>query len=229
VRSRPRPLGVIVIAVILLILGASIGGIALQKPDRHPIVITGASEVQRLLGGIPQDGARLGDDSAPVTVEVFNDLQCPECADYHLQVIDPLISGPVRAGDLKLVFHHFSLSPRETTLASYGAVAAGQQGYQWQFIQLFFLNQDQARQGGVTDEFLSQIAAGILELDQSQFDRDLDSSQVADAVKADANLAAERRLTAQPAVVVTGPRQTITLTDSPSLAEIQDAIQRSGA
>ena len=52
-------------------------GIALQKPDDDPIEVAGASTVQRLMGGIEQDGAVLGDSSAPVTVEVFNDLQCP--------------------------------------------------------------------------------------------------------------------------------------------------------
>lgn len=216
------------LAAFLLILGIAIAGLALQKPDKNEIEITGAGDVQRLIAGIPQDGARLGEDDAPVTVEVFNDLQCPSCAQYHFDAITPLIEGPVRDGDVKLVFHHFSLSPRATTLASYGATAAGEQGRQWQFIQLFFINQDEAAKTGVTDEFLEQVAAAVLELDVPQWKDDLDSQGVKDIVQADADLAAERRLPAEPAVVVTGPLQSRELDESPSLAEIQQAIAAVG-
>ena len=218
----------IIVALVLGVLGVSIVGIALQKPDEGETAITGAGTVQRLIAGIPQDGARLGENDAPVTVEVFNDLQCPSCAAYHFSAITPLIEGPVRDGDVKLVFHHFSLSPRATTLGSYGATAAGEQGRQWQFIQLFFLNQDAARDEGVTDEFLERIAAAVLELDQDQWKDDLDSSEVKDIVEADNDLAAERRLPAEPAVVVTGPRETVELDESPSLEEIESAIDSVG-
>jgi protein-disulfide isomerase len=224
-RGRPRLVGLIVLGIVLLVLGTSVVGIALQEPDDDPIEITGAGTVQRLLGGIEQDGAVLGDSDAPVTVEVFNDLQCPECADYQLDVITPLIEGPVRAGDVKLVFHHFSLTQRQTNLSSYAAVAAGEQGRQWQYIQLFYINQDEARDQGVTDELLERIASAVLEFDQGQWQEDRESDEVSEAVVADADLAAQRRLPADPAVVVTGPLQTRELVEAPSLVEIEAAIE----
>jgi protein-disulfide isomerase len=227
-RRRPRPVGLAVLGLIALVLGASVVGIALQKPDDDTIEITGASEVQSLLGGIPQEGAALGADSAPVTVEVFNDLQCPDCADYHLEVITPLIEGPVRDRDVKLVFRHFSLSPRLTTLSSFAAVAAGDQGRQWQYIQLFFINQDEARARGVSDELLERIAAAVLGLELQPWNDELTGGAVRERVEADAALAAERRLPAEPAVVVTGPRRTVELDESPSLEEIEAAIEAAG-
>jgi protein-disulfide isomerase len=226
--TRPRPLGVAVIALVLLVVGATVAGIALRQPDDDEIEIEGAGEVQRLISGIPQDGARLGDESAPVTIEVFNDLQCPSCADWQRDSIDPLIEQAVRPGELQLVFHHFSLSQRETTLAAYGATAAGEQGRQWQFIELFFLNQDEADQEGVTDEFLQRIAAAVLELDEGQWEQDLDGDEVRELVEQDAELAAERRLPAEPAVVVTGPLRDRELVDSPSLDEIEQAVEDVG-
>jgi protein-disulfide isomerase len=222
---RPRLVGLIVLGVILLVLGTSVVGIALQKPDEDLIKITGASTTQRLLGGIRQDGAELGSESAPVTVEVFNDLQCPACADYYFDVITPLIDGPVREDDVKLVFHHFSLSPRQTYLSAYAAVAAGEQGRQWQYINLFYINQDEARDRGVTDEFLELIASAVLELDQEQWQQDRESDDVSEVVVADADLAAERKLPAQPAVVVTGPLESRELVESPSLEEVEAAIE----
>jgi len=227
-RRRPRLVGLIVLGVVLLVIGTAVVGIALQKPDEDPIEVTGASTAQRLLGGIQQEGAVLGSESAPVTVEVFNDLQCPACADYHFEVITPLIEGPVRAGEVKLVFHHFSLSPRQTTLSSYAAVAAGEQGRQWQYIQLFYLNQDEAQDRGVSDELLELIASAVLELDQGQWQQDRESDEVSEAVVADAELAAQRKLPAEPAVVITGPLQTRELVEAPSLAQVEAAIAAVG-
>ena len=212
------------IALVLLLLGAAVVGIALQKPDEDEIEIEGAGAVQRLISGIPQDGARLGDEAAPATVEVFNDLQCAACAAWQRESIDPLIESRVRDGDVQLVFHHFSLSPRQTTLAAYGATAAGEQGRQWQFIELFFLNQQEAEQQGVTDEFLRRIAVAVLELDEEQWEDDLSSEDVKEIVEQDADLALERRLPAEPAVVVTGGSSDRELIESPSLTEIEEAI-----
>ena len=227
-RRRPRPAGLIVIGVLLLVVGASVVGTALQKPDDDPIEVTGASTTQRLLGGIRQEGAELGAESAPVTVEVFNDLQCSPCADYHLEVITPLIEGPVRNGEVRLVFRHFSLSAREITEGARAAAAAGEQGHQWQYVQLFYLNQDVAAERGVTEELLELIASAVLGLDLQEWQRDRVDDAVSDLIDADATLAAQRRLPAEPALVVTGPRRSRELIEAPSLEQVEAAIESVG-
>jgi hypothetical protein len=126
---------VLVLAALLLIF--VIASLSLDEGDEEPVEITGADEVQRQLGGIPQDGAVLGSSEASVTVQVFSDLQCVPCADYQRETITPLIEGPVRDGDLKLEFHHFQMAQSGFANASFGAVAAAEQDDEWQFIQLF--------------------------------------------------------------------------------------------
>jgi protein-disulfide isomerase len=223
---RPRKLGVAIIAVIALILLFVIASLSLDEGDTDPIEITGVSEVQKLVSGIPQLERRLGDDDAPVTVQVFNDLQCPHCADYQRDAIDPLIEDEVRADEVKLEFHHFSTGARNTGIAAFGAVAAGLQGHQWQFIELFFRNQDEAVAEGVTDEFLERIANAIVEFNVEQWQRDFDEPEVADEVKADADLVAELQLPAEPAVIVEGAGDSVELTEAPSLEEIREAIEQ---
>jgi protein-disulfide isomerase len=223
-RRRPRLVGVIVIAVIALVGLGVIASLSLDEGDTDPIEISGAGEVQRLLGGIRQLDERLGHEDAPVTIELFNDLQCKDCADYQLEVIDPLIERHVRPGDAKLIYRHYSMSERATGLADYGAVAAGKQDDQWQFVEVFFRNQDEAARRGVTDEFLDRVAAAILDFNVEQWQRDLEDSDIQETLDADAELAAQRQLPAEPAVVVTGERASRELTESPSLAEIEAAI-----
>jgi protein-disulfide isomerase len=229
-RRRPRVIGLLVLALCVGLLGFAIVSLSVGSGDSEEIKITGAGEVQSLLGGIPQDGARLGDPSAAVTVQVFNDLQCDPCSDWNQQVVVPLIQGPVRSGDLQLVYHHFPMTQAGFFLGAYGAVAAAKQDYEWQFMQLLFANQDEAKKQGADQEFLDNIArgVGVVNFNVEQWQRDMEDSDIVETLEADEQITAERRLPAEPAVVVGGPNGTKELVESPSLAEVQAAITEVG-
>lgn len=223
-RRRPRLVGVLALAGGALALLALLASLSLDEGDSDPIRIDQAGEVRRLVGGIPQLDERLGEDDAGVTVEVFNDLQCTDCAAWQADVIDPLIADEVRAGEAKLLFRHWSMSDRPSGVASYGAVAAGMQGQQWQFIELFFRNQREAQRFGVTQEVLDEVAKGVLNLNIEQWQRDFSRPEVADTLEADDLLAVQKGIPAEPAVVVTGPGGSVELIQAPSLAEVRRAI-----
>jgi protein-disulfide isomerase len=228
-RGRPRAIGLIVLALVIGLLGFAIVSISVGTGTEGQIEITGFDQTQSLIGGIQQDGPRIGNPAAPVTVQVFNDLQCDPCSEWYRQVIGPLIGGPVRGGQVQMIYHHFPMTQSGYPLASYGAVAAAKQDDEWQFINLFFLNQDKAKARGVTDDFLNNIARGILNLNVEQWESDRDDrSALQPTLDADDQLAAERRFPAQPAVVVGGPNGSRQLDDSPSLAEVQAAIAAVG-
>ena len=195
-----------------------------------PAPVEGADTVQRLYGGIDQDGNALGDPDAPVTISIFNDLQCTDCADYQLETIPPLVEGLVRHGDARLEFRHRSLGQKETTLAAFAAAAAGVQGYEWQYIHLVFANQDQIRVSGATDEFLARVAESIPapEFDVEQWQADKDSPEVEAQIESDVQTALDLRLTAAPAAVVEGPSGSVELEDSPSVDEIEAAVAEVG-
>ena len=222
-RRRPRTVGVVVLVLAALLLLFVIASLSLDEGDEETVEITGADEVQRQLGGIPQDAAVLGSSDAPVTAQVFSDLQCVPCADYQRETITPLIEGPVRDGDLRLEFHHFPMRQSGFANAAYGAVAAAEQDDEWQFIQLFFINQDEAT-GGATDDFLNQIANAILNFNVEQWQRDSDDPEVKETLAADDELSAGYGFPQEPAVVVDGPRGTRELIESPSPEEINAAV-----
>jgi protein-disulfide isomerase len=217
--------GVVALVLVALLLLFVIASLSLDEGDEEQVEITGADEVQRQLGGIPQDGAVLGSSDAPVTAQVFSDLQCVPCADYERETITPLIEGPVRDGELKLEFHHFPMRQSGFANASYGAVAAAQQDDEWQFIQLFFINQDEAT-SGATDDFLNQIANAILNFNVEQWQRDSDDPEVKETLAADDELSAGHGFPQEPAVVVEGPGGTRELIQSPSLEQIETAIDQ---
>src|SRR5436190_5821976 len=138
------------------------------------IKINGADTVQELLGGIQEDGASLGPPNAPVTIGVFTDLQCSTCDSYELDTVDPLIEEYARTGKARLEFHNYSLGQAETTKAAYAATAAGDQDREWQFVELFFRNQDAAPAHTVSDQFLNDIVNSITDLDPDTWRREME-------------------------------------------------------
>jgi protein-disulfide isomerase len=231
-RRRPRLVGLIALALVLGLLGFAIVSISIGTgtEEEGDIQITGAAEVQSLVGGIEQAGPRLGSPDAPVTVQVFNDLQCDPCSDWNREVIVPLISGPVRGGQIQMIYHNFPMTESGFFLGAYGAVAAAKQDYEWQFVQLFFRNQEVAKKHGADQQFLDNIArgVGIVNFNVEQWQRDMNDSDITSTLEDDEQITAERRLPVGPAVVVGGPNGTRQLEESPSLAEVQAAIAQVG-
>jgi protein-disulfide isomerase len=227
-RRRPRLVGLIALAIVVGLLGFAIVSISIGTGTEEggDVQITGAAEVQSLLGGIEQDGARLGSPDASVTVQVFNDLQCDPCSDWNRDVIVPLIGGPVREGDLQLIYHNFPMTESGFFLGAYAAAAAAKQDYEWQFVELFFTNQDEAKKGGADQDFLNSIArgVGVVNFNVEQWQRDMNDDDITTTLEDDEKITAERRLPVGPAVVVGGPNGTRQLEESPSLAEVQAAI-----
>ncbi len=227
-RWRPRPIGLIALAIVLGVVGFAIVSISVGTgTEGSQVKITGAEETQSLVGGIQQDNNRLGSPDAPVTIQVFNDMQCDPCSEWNRDVIVPLIRGPVRAGEVQMIYHHFPISAESGFfLGAYAAVAAAKQDDEWQFIELFFANQEQAKKGGATQDFLNNIARaiGVGNFNVAQWQRDMNEPDVEQTLKDDEKIAADRQLPAAPAVVVGGPNGTRQLIESPTLAQVQAAI-----
>jgi protein-disulfide isomerase len=218
-----------------VLLGVGIAGlvgaiISLSVGTGGPkvIKITGGDQVQELIGGVEQDGSYLGSPSAPVTISLFTDLQCSTCDTYQLETVDPLIEEYARGSEARFQLHNYSLGQAETTAAAYAATAAGNQEVEWQFVDLFFRNQDEAPGGTVTDEFLDDLGNAIdsfSTLDSGQWHRDMGSDQVKARVDADQELAAQYGLRVEaPSIVVDGPGGTKVLQDGPSKAEVDAAV-----
>jgi hypothetical protein len=226
-RRRPRLIGLLVLALCVGLLGFAIVSLSVGSGgEDDEIKITGAEEVQSLVGGIPQDGARLGSSDAPVTIQVFNDLSCDPCSDWNQDVIAPLIRGPVRSGDVQLIYHNFPMTESGFFLGAYAAVAAAKQDYEWQFIELFFRNQDEAEKRGADQEFLDNIArgVGVTNFNVEQWQRDMKDDDIQATLDADEKITADRHLPVGSAVVVGGPNGTKQLIQSPSLEDVQAAV-----
>ncbi len=158
-------LGVVVV-IIVVILVASGGGSKTPGPVKpHSSAEQKlVSEVRSLLSGIPQSGSAIGNTAAPVTLVYFGDLQCPFCGEFSRTVLTKLIEKYVRPGKLRIEYHSLQTATHEPeTFRSQqtAAMAAGKQGHEWDYIELFYRQQSTENSGYVTEEFLRGLAQKI--------------------------------------------------------------------
>ena len=217
------------IALAVVLLGYAIVSLSVGEGGPKPVEVEGIEPVQELYGGIAQDGADLGAEDAGTSITVFTDLNCSPCADWQLDVLDPLVEQYARAGTVIFELRHYSLGPSETTLSAEAATAAGEQGRQWQYADLLLRNLGNAPNGRVDQEFLDTIANAVPELEFDQWETDITSASVVATVDSDAQTGTDLHLPGSgPSVIVAGTEGQRKLTDSPSLEEIQSALAAVG-
>lgn len=227
---RGRLWVILLLGLALFALGYAVVQISTRKPDKNVVHVEGIANAQEIFGGVPQEEARLGSSDAPVSIQVFNDLQCGNCREDFLETIPPLVDGPVRSGDVKLLMRHYSVAENPLELGFFGAEAAAQQGYGWQYTYLFFRNQEEARRFGVDNEFMASIAGSIGELDVPEWQEYLDEhggsgGAIAKKLEADGELGTSLGIRTGIAMIVNGPRGTRTLQDGPALGQVERTIE----
>ncbi len=218
-----------ILALALVALGYTVVEIATQEPGPQVVRVAGISDGQELLGGVPQEGDRLGSADAPVSIQVFNDLQCAGCRDDFLGTIPALAERYARPGEAKLLYRHYSNSERPQELGFFGAEAAADQGYGWQYLYLFFRNQDEAERFGVDQDYLASIAAGVEELNIPEWEANLEDNggpggSISRRLEGYEQLGRDLGIRTGQATIVNGPNGTRTLQEGPTLAEIEAAI-----
>jgi protein-disulfide isomerase len=227
---RGRLWVILVLALGLFGLGYLIVTVSTKKAGEAVVQVAGIGDAQAIFGGVPQEGDRLGSSDAPVTIQVFNDMQCSNCRDDFLDTIPELTERYARPGDVKLLYRHYSNSESPQELGFYGAEAAADQGYGWQYTYLFFRNQEEAERFGVDQDFLDSIAGGVEELNGPEWEADLEEKggpggEIAKRLEAYEELGSGLGIRVRQAAIVSGPNGTQTLQDGPTLGQIERAIE----
>jgi protein-disulfide isomerase len=166
-------LAIVVVVALIVINGSGSDSAGDPTPED-------AGEIARELNGIPQNGMVLGDPGAPVELVEFGDLQCPVCKGYAEEVLPSIIENQVKNGDVKIEFRNYTIIGPQSLPAGAAALAAGEQGRGWNYVELFYKNQGAENSGYADDAFLESIArsAGVKDLGRWNQERAKLTSQV---------------------------------------------------
>jgi hypothetical protein len=173
-----------------------------RRPGRHPtrliltatagvlvalavlgaVLIVGANSTQEsrikrkigaLLAGIPQDGQTLGAPSAPVTLQVFAELEDSNSQRWFFVLLPSIINDFVRTGRLRIEYRSFKTNTLESETfvkQQAAALAAGAQDKLWNFAYIFYSEQGVDRTPYVTEGFLHNIASQVPALNITKWD-----------------------------------------------------------
>ncbi|MEX0972559.1 MAG: thioredoxin domain-containing protein [Solirubrobacterales bacterium] len=204
---RKRLLQIGSAAAFLAIVAVAVAVVITQsQSDGGDTELEDVATVNRELQGIPQSGMTLGRDDAPVTLVEFGDLQCPACKGFAEGIVPEVIASKVRGGEAKLEFRNFAILGDDSVSAGAAAVAAGQQGRGWYFVDLFYRNQGLEGSGYVTDEFLTEIAKGAGVPDIARWNQDRkDQTGSLREVQRSSEEAERLGMTGTPSFAVGGP------------------------
>ena len=183
--------GVVLVAVIL-VLGGS------PKPA--------AGSVVRALApaGIPAAGHVLGSPTAPVTIDLYEDFQCPACEQWGRNVVPSLARNELASGTVRIVYHGFAFIGPESIAAGRAAWAAEQQGRFWDMWATLYANQGLHENAGAFDRDRLIAMADTLGLDTARFATDLDAPAAAAFVTDGIADAARAGVTSTPTLIIDG-------------------------
>jgi predicted DsbA family dithiol-disulfide isomerase len=143
----------------------------------------------------------LGPASAPVLIEFFSDLQCPQCARY-----EPMVKSlKAEFGDkVRMVIRHFPLRAHEhSELAAWAAEAAANQHKFWEMAEALYKTQWMwGRAPAPLTIFMDQ--AKQIGLDLDEFHKDMDGDEVRNRVAADQAHAQSIGVKTAPSIVING-------------------------
>jgi protein-disulfide isomerase len=203
--------GIVVAAVAVAVVAIAIssggghkGGLAKGTAATQTV-----TQVQSLLNGIPQDGARLGNPKAPVTLTYYGDLECPVCQAFTLNGFKQLVSKEVRDGKVQVVYKALQTATRDQqtfNLQQVAALAAGEQNRFWNYAELFYHEQGQEDSGYVNESYLDSLAQQVPGLNVNTWRNARNSSSLSSQITADASQASAVGANATPTLVFKGPK-----------------------
>ncbi len=212
-------IGILLIAGLLLLqrggTTTGVNGTTLQPPS---------SPAQTALAA----DRTLGKSTAPVTLEVWSDFQCPVCGQFARTVEPALIAKYVTPGTLRIVHHDAAFQGAksqatydESVESAAGARCAATQGLYWPFQDWTFANQIGENQGAFSADRLKAIAAAA-GLDVAAWQACVATGDEQKAVRAETSQALADGVNATPTMNLNG-QVIVGLKSLPELSAIIDA------
>lgn len=166
-----------------------------------------AHRIEALYAGISQHGEALGDPNAPVTLQFFADLECPEARHFTLGALPFIVRRWVHSGKLRIVYRAYpaeTIWPHVFSHQQAAALAAGRQGELWQYLDFFYHYQGPEYARYVTPHFLEALAKAMGGLDFARWQAARRAPALGDRLRADRRLAHAHGIHETPAFLI-GP------------------------
>ena len=179
------------LVVVVVILVARGGSGSPSATTTTTAATGGGTEAQSTFGGVPQRDDTLGKASAPVTLTVFEDPQCPYCRQWNIDTLPTVVQSYVRTGRIKIVYRGIVVIGDNSLVGLAAIYAAAGQNKLWQMVEALYERQGDENSGWITLPVV-RSAAKEIGLDPAKIVAAMRSSAVTSAIQKSVNEA--RRL-----------------------------------
>jgi protein-disulfide isomerase len=209
-------LGIVVAALVIaavLIVPSLLPVGEIQTVDPHPRPM--------------EDGRAMGDPNAPVTIEVYEDFQCPACRDFTEQNEPQIVDSYVATGDVYYIFRHYPFldsqaARKESHQAANASMCAAEQNQFWHYHDTLFANWNGENQGAFSNNRLEAFADAV-GLEMNDFITCFGQYRYQDEIDADKASGDGAGVTGTPSVFVNG--RILTPGRVPSFSQISEAVE----
>lgn len=148
-------------------------------------------------------GKTLGSPEAPVTIEVFEDFQCPACKVFTDEIEPQVIDNYVTKGQAQIIFHHYAFIGTESRQAANASMCAAEQERFWDYHDIVFANQTGENIGAFTNRRLEAFAETI-GLEMTTFNACFDQNKYKNEINSDFALGQSYGIQGTPSIVIDG-------------------------
>jgi protein-disulfide isomerase len=149
----------VVVVVVILVAGTGKNSAAEQTTTTASTQTTPAAK--NTLAGVPQAGDTLGKASAPVTLAVFEDPQCPFCRQWNVDTLPTVVDTYIKTGRVKLVYRGIDIIGPNSIPGLRAIYAAGEQNKLWSMVEELYRRQGEENSGWITPAVIRSSAVAI--------------------------------------------------------------------
>ena len=132
--------------MIVAVVGSGSGGSLTPTTTQS----SSGTEATSTFADIPQHDDTLGKATAPVTLTVFEDPQCPYCRQWNIDTLPTVVENYVRTGRIKIVYRGVVVIGPNSVAGLRAVYAAGRQNKLWNMVEALY-----ERQGAENSDWIT--------------------------------------------------------------------------
>ena len=175
-----------VVAVVVIVVVAGSGSGSSSTTTTTATQPGGGTEAKSTFAGVPQSGDVLGKATAPVTLTVFEDPQCPFCRQWNIDTLPTVVQDYVRTGRIKIAYRGIVVIGANSLVGLAAIYAAAEQNKLWQMAEALYERQGAENSGWITVPVV-RAAAREIGLSPAKVVTAMKSSTVTSAIRKSVN------------------------------------------
>jgi protein-disulfide isomerase len=155
---------VVAAAVIVVVVVVVVGNGGGDSAASTTTTTTGSSstpEAVSAFAGVRQKGLELGKATAPNTLYVFEDPQCPFCKQWSIDSMPSAVDEFVRTGQVKFELRPIEVIGSDSEPGIRAVYAASQQNKAWNMLEALYERQGEEQSGWITPSVIAASAREV--------------------------------------------------------------------